>query len=149
MDTESTLKLMDETKQNYQEFIRNRRLISRFDPHCKEKVVKKQLGDSHNHKDYTRINILKIQNNEALVKSIVKQNFKKIFDQNLPKLVQETGLPRQDVINLYTRFVSIYMLQQLDNPQYEGVELSELRRINLDMIASTSKSVKLQSSTVV
>ena len=56
------------------------------------------------------MNILKTQNCEAMVKTIAKVNFSKIFDQNLPRLVSETGLMRQDVINIYTRFVSIYML---------------------------------------
>ena len=40
MDNEMTLKLMDETKQNYQEFIKGRKVISRFDPQRKEKLIK-------------------------------------------------------------------------------------------------------------
>ena len=49
-------------------------------------------------------------NNAKMVENITRVNFKKIFDQNLPKLMQETGLSRQDVISIYTRFVSIFML---------------------------------------
>ena len=85
--------------------------MSRFDPLRKENVVKKQLTKDTAHTDYTRVNILKTSNNERLVENIANINFQKIFDQNLPRLIQETGLPRQDVINIYTRFVSIYMLQ--------------------------------------
>ena len=44
MDTEAALKLMDETKQNYTEFIKNRKLISRFDPRRKEHMVKVKLS---------------------------------------------------------------------------------------------------------
>lgn len=80
------------------------------------------------------------------MKHIVKINFKKIFDQNLPKLVQETGLERQDVINIYTRFVSIYMLQQLDSPKLDhSLNISEMRKIDLVMILKTSRNLKLQS----
>lgn len=57
------------------------------------------------------MNVLNTEKTDRIVKKIAKFNFNKIFDQNLPKLVQETGLSRQDVINIYTRFVSIYMLQ--------------------------------------
>ena len=51
--------MMQETKKNYQEFMKNRKLISRFDPRRKEFLVKKQLQNLENHKDYTRINIIK------------------------------------------------------------------------------------------
>ena len=62
-------------------------------------------------KDYTRLNVLQTSTNEKLVENITKLNFKTLFDQNLPKLMEETGLSRQDVINIYTRFISIFMLQ--------------------------------------
>ena len=88
--------MMDYTKQNYQEFIKNRQLMSKFDPRRKEKLVRLQLTGvgSKNYKDYPRLNIFETQPNEHLVKNIVKINFKKIFDQNLPRLVQETGMER-------------------------------------------------------
>ena len=41
MDNQETLKLMEETKENYQEFIINKQLISRFDPRRKDLIVKK------------------------------------------------------------------------------------------------------------
>ena len=41
MDNQETLKLMEETKENYQEFIKNKQLISRFDPRRKDLIVKK------------------------------------------------------------------------------------------------------------
>ena len=151
IDSETTLKLMDESKQNYQEFIKNRQLISRFDPNRKDNVVKKQLlgNNSHSYKDFPKLNIMKTQSHEPMVKNIAKMNFKKIFDQNLPKLVQESGLSRQDVINIYTRFVSIYMLQQLDDPNFSSIELSQMRKVDLSSIAKASKVLKLQSQTVV
>ena len=96
--------------------MKNKLLISRFDPQRNENIVKRKLDGSKlqgkgQFKDYPRLNIFATQPNEPLVKNIAKLNFKKIFDQNLPRLVQETGLDRQDVINIYTRFVSVYMLQ--------------------------------------
>jgi len=88
----------------------DRKLISRFDPLRKENLIKKKLSrkDSGNYKDFTRLNIYAGKNKDTAM------SFKKIFDQNLPKLVSETNLSRQDIINIYTRFVSIFMLQQSD-----------------------------------
>ena len=60
--------------------------------------------------DYTRINIVKTQTDRGMVNNIVEKNFERIFNQNLLKMMQDTGLERQDMINIYTRFVSIYML---------------------------------------
>lgn len=76
-------------------------------------------------------------------------NFGRVVDQNLPKLVQETGLPRQDVINIYTRFISVYMLQQLDNPEYKSIDLADLRRVNHKLLTMTGKGIKLQSTQVI
>ena len=45
-----------------------------------------------------------------MITQIKNINFKKIFDQNLPKLMAETNLNRNDIINIYTRFVSIFSL---------------------------------------
>ena len=59
MTSGQTHEMMQETKKNYQEFMKNRKLISRFDPRRKEFLVKKQLQNLENHKDYTRINIIK------------------------------------------------------------------------------------------
>lgn len=149
MDNQETLKLMEETKENYQEFIINKQLISRFDPRRKDLIVKKQLASQQNHRDYTKFNILKTQKNDYLVKEITKRNFQKIFDQNMIRLVEDTGQKREDVINIYTRFVSIFMLQQLDNPNFESLELSKLQNINLETIIKTGKNLKLQSKQVV
>ena len=81
---------MDENKQDYQEFIQNKKVISRFDPFRKDRLVRMQLynKDGSVHKDHTKINILKSQPNHAQVKSIVSLNFKKIIEQNLPKLMK-------------------------------------------------------------
>ena len=87
LDKESTSKLMDEAQLNYQEFMKNRKLISRFDPRRKEQLVKKTLSSSEYHKDYTRLNIFSTQNKQNMVRRIANLNFAKIFDQNLPKLV--------------------------------------------------------------
>ena len=54
---------------------------------------------------------MKTQTDRGMVNNIVEKNFERIFNQNLLKMMQETGLERQDMINIYTRFVSIYMLQ--------------------------------------
>ena len=72
--------------------------------------MKKQLASYDRHKDHTRLNILKTQKNDILVREITKRNFQKIFDQNILKLIRETGLERMDIINIYSRFVSMYML---------------------------------------
>ena len=59
------------------------------------------------------------------------------------RLVESTGQKREDIINIYTRFVSIFMLQQLDNPNFESLELSKLKNINLETILKTGKNLKL------
>ena len=59
------------------------------------------------------------------------------------RLVESTGQKREDIINIYTRFVSIFMLQQLDNPNFESLELSKLKKINLETILKTGKNLKL------
>ena len=63
INSEAVLRLIDENKQDYQEFIQNKKVISRFDPFRKDRLVRKQLynkdGANGGHKDYTKINILK------------------------------------------------------------------------------------------
>lgn len=82
----------------------------------KERLVKHQLSSHKNHMDFTRINVMNTQTSRGMVNSIVANNFEKLFNQNLLRLTQDTGMERQDIINIYTRFVSIYMLQQLEDP---------------------------------
>lgn len=72
IDSQATQKMMDYTKQSYQELIKNRQLISKFDPKRKEHIVKLQLTGvgNKNYRDYPRLNILETQPNEHLVKNI-------------------------------------------------------------------------------
>lgn len=56
--------------------MRDRKLISRFDPNRKENLIKKQLSNKGGgYKDYTRLNILSTSNNEKLVENITRVNF--------------------------------------------------------------------------
>ena len=41
------------------------------------------------------------------------------------------------------------MLQQLDNPKFDSIELANLKRIRVDQIAQTEKNLKMQSKMVV
>ena len=53
------------------------------------------------------------------------------------------------MINIYTRFVSIYMLQQLEDPDFFTLEMSQLDKVDLKTIERTGKLLKLQSRQVV
>ena len=66
--------------------------------------------ENNNGKDFTRMNILKATSNENLVKKIAKVNFQRLFEQNYAQLEQKLGLKRSDIIHVYTKFISIYML---------------------------------------
>ena len=57
-----------------------------------------------------RANVFSTGNKTKLVHNIVDRNFKKLFETNLPKLQKETGLERQDVINIYSRYICVNML---------------------------------------
>lgn len=41
------------------------------------------------------------------------------------------------------------MLQQLDNPEYNSIDLADLRRVNHKLLTMTGKGIKLQSSQVI
>lgn len=50
--------MMGEQRSGYQEFMRNKKVLSRFDPSRKEITVKKQLSSNlENQRDYTRLNM--------------------------------------------------------------------------------------------
>ncbi len=59
-------------------------------------------------------------------------------------------MKRTDLISVYTSFVSIYVLQQLQNPNFiDTRSLKELGQIDLDMIKRASHVLKFQSREVV
>ena len=52
INNESCLQMKEDAKQNYQEFIRNRSVVSRFEPLRKENLIKKQLSNEQSHTDF-------------------------------------------------------------------------------------------------
>ena len=82
--------------------------------------------------------------------SIVRANFDRLFAKNLPALQQKTGLQRSDLINVYTSFVSIYVLSQLENPDFlKAHKLQDLGEIHVEMIKKASHVLKFQCNEVV
>jgi len=100
--------LLNSLKQKNTVFIKNRTIMSKFDPNRKEKQLVKSMRN-RNYVDYEKKNAMNLFSVQEAILHLVQMNFKKLFQQNISKLEVTTRLKRHELVFVYSTFVSMYM----------------------------------------
>jgi hypothetical protein len=88
--------------------------------------------------------MLKLQDNETLVRDATDQKFETLFDQNYLALEKETGLSRQDVIGVHSQFISFYMMAVMQDKKASITD-----KVDVAWFEQACSSLKYQSKQVV
>ena len=76
-------------------------------------------------------------------------NFKKLSEMNLMENEQIVGLDRQELITVYTTFLAMFMVQEMDKKTIDNRNLEQINTVELETLRKQSKMIRFQSDAVV
>ena len=76
-------------------------------------------------------------------------NFKKISEMNLIENEEVAGLNRSELITVYSTFVAMFMVQEMDKQTVDNRSLEQINTVELDTLRKQSKIMRFQSESIV
>lgn len=76
-------------------------------------------------------------------------NFKKLSEMNLMENEEVAGLNRTELITVYSTFVAMFMVQEMDKKTIDNRNLDKINTVELDTLRKQSKIIRFQSDAIV
>jgi len=81
--------------------------------------------------------------------NIIRMNFKKLSEMNLMENEEVAGLNRTELITVYSTFVAMFMVQEMDKKTIDNRNLDKIKTVELDTLRKQSKIIRFQSDAIV
>lgn len=81
--------------------------------------------------------------------NIIRMNFKKLSEMNLMENEEVAGLNRTELITVYSTFVAMFMVQEMDKKTIDNRNLDKINTVELDTLRKQSKIIRFQSDAIV
>ena len=65
---------------------------------------------------------------------LIRMNFKKISEMNLIENEEVAGLNRSELITVYSTFVAMFMVQEMDKQTVDNRSLEQINTVELDTL---------------
>ena len=65
---------------------------------------------------------------------LIRMNFKKISEMNLIENEEVAGLNREELITVYSTFVAMFMLQEMDKKTVDNRSLEQINTVELETL---------------
>jgi len=66
--------------------------------------------------------------------NIIRMNFKKLSEMNLMENEEVAGLNRTELITVYSTFVAMFMVQEMDKKTIDNRNLDKINTVELDTL---------------
>jgi len=108
-----------------------KRLLSKFD---KNSDSKKQDLMMKITRDFVRLNALQLTNSTQRTLDLIRMNFKKISEMNLIENEEISALNREELITVYSTFVAMFMVQEMDKKTIDNRSLEQINTVELETL---------------
>jgi hypothetical protein len=82
-------------------------------------------------RDFVRLNALQLTNSTQRTMDLIRMNFKKLSEINLIENEEISGLDRKELITVYSTFVAMFMVQEMDKKTLDNRKLEEINSVEL------------------
>ncbi len=84
--------------------------------------------------DFVRLNALQLTNSTQRTMDLIRMNFKKISEMNLIENEEIAGLNREELITVYSTFVAMFMVQEMDKKTVDNRSLEQINTVELETL---------------
>ena len=122
-----------------QEEDRNNKRITYRLPERQKKPINREFATTEvkNMKittDFVRLNALQLTNSTQRTMDLIRMNFKKISEMNLIENEEIAGLNREELITVYSTFVAMFMVQEMDKKTVDNRSLEQINTVELETL---------------
>ena len=108
-----------------------KRLLSKYDRNSDSKKQDLLMKITT---DFVRLNALQLTNSTQRTMDLIRMNFKKISEMNLIENEEIAGLNREELITVYSTFVAMFMVQEMDKKTVDNRSLEQINTVELETL---------------
>jgi hypothetical protein len=108
-----------------------KRLLSKYDRNSDSKKQDLMMKITT---DFVRLNALQLTNSTQRTMDLIRMNFKKISEMNLIENEEIAGLNREELITVYSTFVAMFMVQEMDKKTVDNRSLEQINTVELETL---------------